>query len=334
MPSLLPGFDSHGSVQNDALTPQAARLAPKLQALDADGIYFGTSSWKYEGWLGSIYSPSSYLTRGKHSKKKFDHTCLAEYARTFPTVCGDFAFYQFPTEQFWTNLFDQLPDDFILGLKVPEDITVATWPGHARYGPRAGKANEHFLDAGIFEKLFLKPLARHSAQVGPLIFEFGAFAKRDMPDALEFRHRLDGFLAALPPGPRYAVEIRNPEYLGPEYFDLLSSRNVAHVFNAWTRMPTLDDQAAMPGAFTADFAVVRALLKRGRSYEDAVKTFEPYREIQEPNESARSGMAEIVTQSRKRKKPAFLFVNNRLEGNAPGTIEAVVDRVSSISAGR
>jgi hypothetical protein len=36
-------------------------------------------------------------------------------------------------------------------------------------------------------------------------------------------------------------------------------------------------------------------------------------------------MRQIVEQSRNRKSPAFLFVNNRLEGNAPSTIEAVVD---------
>jgi hypothetical protein len=34
-------------------------------------VYFGTSSWKYEGWLGSIYTPERYLTRGKFSKKKW-----------------------------------------------------------------------------------------------------------------------------------------------------------------------------------------------------------------------------------------------------------------------
>ena len=324
MASLLPGFEPDDLPHAAGPPPLAGRLGPKLRALAAEGIAFGTSSWKYEGWLGSIYSESNYLTRGKHSRKKFDETCLSEFARTFPAVCGDFAFYQFPTADSWARLFDSTPDGFLMALKVPEDITVATWPNHARYGPRAGKANEHFLDAKVFEKLFLKRLERHSARVGPLIFEFGTFGKSTFPDALEFRHRLAEFLAALPAGPQYSVEIRNPEYLGPEHFDLLSSHNVAHVFNAWTRMPALDDQAAMPGAFTADFAVVRALLRRGRSYEDAVKMFEPYREIREPDDGARSGMAEIVMQSRRRKKPAFLFVNNRLEGNAPGTIEAVV----------
>jgi hypothetical protein len=36
-------------------------------------------------------------------------------------------------------------------------------------------------------------------------------------------------------------------------------------------------------------------------------------------------MRSIAEQARKAGKPAFLFVNNRLEGNAPGTIAAVVE---------
>jgi len=108
----------------------AARLAPKLRSLANRGVYFGTSSWKYEGWLGSIYNPQRYTTRGKFSTRKLEDTCLAEYARTFPTVCGDFAFYQFPSVDYWQRLFEAVPDGFLVGLKVPEDITVAKWPGH------------------------------------------------------------------------------------------------------------------------------------------------------------------------------------------------------------
>ena len=189
---------------------------------------------------------------------------------------------------------------------MPEDITVATWPKHARYGQRAGRANEHFLDAKVFEQFFARRLEPYRDQVGPLIFEFGTFNKSTFPTPADFMAKLDPFLAALPEGFRYGVEIRNPEYLSPDYFDLLGSHNVAHVFNAWTRMPALDDQVQLPGAFTADFTVVRALLRKGRGYSDAVQTFEPYREIQEPNESAREGMKEIVDQSLTREKPAFL----------------------------
>ena len=42
---------------------------------------------------------------------------------------------------------------------------------------------------------------------------------------------------------------------------------------------------------------------------------------------AREGMSEIVKQTRKRNGTAYLFVNNRLEGHAPSTIEAVVNQL-------
>jgi uncharacterized protein YecE (DUF72 family) len=215
----------------------------------------------------------------------------------------------------------------IFGLKVPEDITVATWPGHARYGKKAGQDNEHFLDAGMFERYFARPLEPYRDRLGPLIFEFGTFNKSTFKKVDEFFAGLEPFLKLLPKGFRYAIEIRNPEYLIPDYLALLKDHNVAHVFNAWTRMPAIEDQSRLAEAFTADFTVVRALLTRGRTYEKAVKAFEPYREIQEPNEGARQGMVAIARKARKGEIPAYIFVNNRLEGNAPSTIEAVVDGV-------
>jgi uncharacterized protein YecE (DUF72 family) len=166
-------------------------------------------------------------------------------------------------------------------------------------------------------------------QVGLLIFEFGTFNKKTFPTPADFLTVLDPFLAALPEGFRYAVGIRNENYLPPQYFDVLSSHNVAHVLNAWTRMPALDDQAQLPGGITADFTVVRALLRKGRQYDKAVEAFEPYDRIQEPNEGAREGMRMLTEKALQSKKSAFVFVNNRLEGNAPGTIEAVVELIKN-----
>ena len=98
----------------------AARLAPALGSLAQRGVYFGTSSWKYEGWLDSIYKRDRYLTRGKFSRKKFEAECLREYAETFPVVGGDFSFYQFPTPEYWANLFHGLPPTFGFGLRFPK----------------------------------------------------------------------------------------------------------------------------------------------------------------------------------------------------------------------
>jgi uncharacterized protein YecE (DUF72 family) len=312
----------------DELPPQAARLAPKLRALADRGIYFGTSSWKYDGWLGTIYTEARYVTRGKFSNAKFEENCLAEYAETFPTVCGDLTFYQFPTEQYWAKLFNATPENFVFAFKVPEDITVSTWPKHARYGRRAGLANENFLNAEALGRFFTARLEPYGKRVGPLIFEFGSFNKSTFPTRADFITRLDPFLSSLPPGFRYAIEIRNQEYLRPDYLSMLTSKNIAHVFNGWTRMPPLDEQARLPEAYTADFTVVRALLRCGRPYDQAVDAFEPYRETKEVNAGAREGLRRIAEDTIRSKNSAFLFVNNRLEGNAPSTIEAVVNSMT------
>lgn len=299
-------------------------LGARLHALAAEGIYLGTSSWKYEGWLGQIYTPERYYTRGRFSQKKFEGECLKEYAETFPAVCGDFSFYQFPSESYWQRLFAASPPTLQFGFKVPEEITVREWPKHARYGGRAGLENENYLDAGLFANAFVRPLERYASQVGVMIFEFGTMGKRHYEGALEFAADLRRFLKALPSGWRYAVEVRNKEYLDEPYFDALRETNTAHVFNAWTRMPPLNEQARIDAAHTADFTVARALLRHGRSYEQAVAAFQPYEKIQEENPAAREGLRELIEKSKRRKQTAFLFVNNRLEGNAPQTIQAVV----------
>jgi uncharacterized protein YecE (DUF72 family) len=300
-------------------------LAKRLSALAQRGIYIGTSSWKYEGWLGSIYTPERYITRGKFSQKKFDDTCLAEYAETFPIVCGDFSFYQFPSDEYWRKLFGASPAALQFAFKVPEEITVKEWPAHARYGRRAGLENENFLNAEIFTRLFYEPLQPYGARAALFIFEFGTFSKSAFPDVHAFLEVLDGFLSALPEGPRYSVEIRNAEYLCPEYFHVLRSNGVAHVFNAWTRMPDLPTQTAIADAYTTGFDVTRALLRRGRAYEEAVKSFEPYREVQDPLPETREALRALIQKSLGQQRISYIFVNNRLEGNAPGTIEAVVD---------
>jgi uncharacterized protein YecE (DUF72 family) len=314
---MLPLFDE----------PQRSPLAEKLNTLAAEKIYLGTSSWKYDGWLGQIYTAGRYMTRGRFSQKKFEAECLAEYADTFPVVCGDFSFYQFPSDDYWRKLFGSAPAPLKFAFKVPEEITAKVFPTHARYGSRAGKANDNFLNARLFEGALLRALEPHRARVAALIFEFGTFSKKSFSGAGEFLESLDPFLSALPEGWRYSVEIRNPEYLGPDYFGVLRARNVAHVFNAWSRMPELAAQIKLDGAFTAGFTLTRALLRQGRTYEQAVTKFSPYKDITDPNPSARESIKTLIRRARAERQEAYIFVNNRLEGNAPATIQAIVEGI-------
>jgi uncharacterized protein YecE (DUF72 family) len=300
-------------------------LAERLRTLAERNIYIGGSSWKYEGWLGQIYQRERYMTRGRFSKKRFEAECLREYSEIFPAVCGDFAFYQFPTAEFWSRLFGQAPEYFRFAFKVPEEITCKVFPTHARYGARAGRENETFLDAQVLKEMFLRPLWRHRERTALLIFEFGTFSRRAFGGVSEFADRLDPFLRQLPREFRYAVEIRNADFLEADYFACLRAHGVAHVYNAWSRMPELGAQMAIADSVTADFQVCRALLRRGRVYEKAVQAFAPYREVQDRNPEARESMRLLIGRARESKQHLFLFVNNRLEGNAPSTILSLVE---------
>jgi uncharacterized protein YecE (DUF72 family) len=303
-----PGFDK-------------AALAGRLRALASQNIWIGTSSWKYPGWLDQIYSRDRYTTRGKFSQKRFEAECLAEYAETFPIVCGDFSFYQFPTPEFWQRLFATAPGGLRFALKVPEEVTAEVFPRHARYGPRAGMKNQSFLNADALAAGFLEPLAQYRDRIAALIFEFGARSTT----AREFVARLGPFLDALPPSFRYSVEVRNRSFLIPLYFDCLAERKVAHAFNAWTKMPSLAEQVAIPGAFTADFTVVRALLREGRAYEQAVEQLSPYDQVRDENPEGREALRALIRRMREERRAALIFVNNRFEGNAPTTIQAIAE---------
>jgi len=303
----------------------------QIAALAASGIYVGTSSWKYEGWLGLVYSPEKYLRYFKEGppkilKGRFERTCLAEYAETFKTVCLDAGFYQFPSPQMLEGYFAQVPSDFRLSIKVTEDITVLRFPNLPRYGSRAGQNNPHFLDADLFISAFLGPLTPYRERVGTLIFEFSQFSSSDWERGREFVAYLDAFLDKLPKGWDYSVEIRNESFLHPRYFEVLKLHNVAHTFNSWSRMPPVSEQMRMIGSETADFVTARFLIKPGRNYEKAVKAFQPYKEIKDPNPEARVALGQLLGHaafSRTRKR--YIYVNNRLEGSAPWTISAVLD---------
>ena len=304
--------------------PLKQKLQPLLRQLASEGILIGTSSWKYEGWLGQIYTPERYLTRGRHSRKKFEESCLAEYGEVFPVVCGDFSFYQFPAPEFWQRLFATAPPQLRFAFKVPEEVTVRQWPLHPRYGPRGGERNSTFLNPDLFQLAFAEPLLPYAGRIEALILEFGAAAR---PNLDEFLSELEPFLARLPSQFRYAVEIRTPDYLVPDYLALLKRYGIAHVLSSWTRMPELAAQAAQPGVLASDFFVVRALLRPGRAYEDAVQQFAPYTQVREENASVRRTLRELIGGARVAGRRGIIFVNNRLEGNAPGTIDAVLDNL-------
>ena len=303
------------------MTKAAADLAAK-------GVYVGTSSWKYEGWLGLLYHPERYEYRGKVAKTRFQRDCLAEYAEVFKTVCVDAAYYDFPRREYLHKLADAVPDDFRFGFKATDAVTIKKYPNLARFGARAGQVNPDFLNAERFATAFLKPCEEIRDKVGVLMFEFSRFWPRDYEHGREFVADLDPFLGKLPKGWPYAIEMRNKQWLTPEYFGCLARHSVTHVYNSWDAMPPVSEQMAMPGSRTnPNLVAARFLLKPGRKYEEAVKTFQPYDKVQEPNLEAREAGKALIAKGKAAgaNRKTFIYVNNRLEGNALQTIDAMLE---------
>lgn len=301
------------------------RMASRLKALAKAQIYVGTSSWKYEGWLGMLYDRANYENRSRFSKTRFEQECLNEYSQYFPSVCVDAGYYRFPDERYLEKLVGQVPPSFKFTWKVTDEITFLRFPKLLRFGDRRGQLNPNFLNAELFYNSFLRLLEPYREQIGSLIFEFAEFRPGDFKGVDEFLVQLDKFLQALPPGWPYSVEIRTEKFLTDAYLEVLAKHGVAHVLSQWAYMPEVSEQLKRRRIFTADFRVARFLLRRGRPYERAVQLFSPYRETREVNEDARSSARRLIFDlPQEDGKPLFCYVNNRLEGNALNTIWSVV----------
>ena len=300
--------------------------------LAARGVFIGTSSWKYTGWFGQLYTPTRYEYRGKVAKTRFERDCLSEYAEVFKTVCVDAAYYTFPSEKYLQGLASHVPADFQFGLKVTDEITVRKFPNLDRFGVRAGKPNENFLNADLFSRAFLKPCEAIRPNIGILIFEFSRFHSTDYEHGAQFVADLDRFFGQLPTGWPYGMELRNKQWLKPEYFACLARHGITHTFNSWSAMPSVSEQMALPASRTnPERIAARFLLKPGRKYEDAVKAFQPYDSTKEINDDARKAAASLIEEGKQNpRRKTFIYINNRLEGNALATIAAMLDISSGI----
>jgi Uncharacterized conserved protein len=303
-------------------------LAEALRELAHKGIYVGTSSWKYPGWCGMLYESARYDYRRKFAMTRFERNCLEEYGKVFKTVSVDAAFYKFPERSFLDTIMGQVPEDFQFSFKVTDTITIKKFPNLPKFGLRAGEVNREFLNAELFAEAFLKTCEPYRSRVGLLMFEFGRFYKTDFSVA-EFSRALDTFFGKLPKDWPYGIEIRNRDFLGPEYFGVLAKHGVTHVYNSWTDMPSVSEQMAMADSMTnPNLVAARFLMSPGRKYDESLKLFQPYDRIREADEQAReAGAALIVGGERyEPRRKTFVYVNNRLEGNALETIAAMIAR--------
>jgi uncharacterized protein YecE (DUF72 family) len=299
------------------LPPHPKELVELGQRIPSN-IKFGTSTWTYDGWAGDVYHRSY---RAAQPARR-----LEEYVRypLFRTVGIDSAFYEPPSEDALAEYARALPPGFPCVSKVWDRITAKRFNQDPRWGNLAGQLNPDFLNVELFKEAVLGPYERsfrdHAAC---FVFEFQAMRGKDLPEPKQWADQLDAFLGRLPRGVRYAVELRSPELLTDAHGAVLERHGAAHVFNSWTEMPTIGEQLELPWTFPTGFGVARALLRPGRRYADAVKLFEPYDRIRDQQPALRQDLLRLVAEAVRRRIEMLILVNNRLEGNAPGTIRAI-----------
>jgi len=153
-------------------------------------IRLGTSSFTAQGWDGAFYP------KGTKSADR-----LSVYAEHFDTVEIDSTFYASPSPKTVDGWAMKTPDGFIFSVKVPQVIT----------------HDKVLIDCDIEFEQFVETMGWLGEKLSPILLQFPFFDRASFKTRNEFLDRLIPFLRRLPRGFKFAVEIRNKEWLDSQF---------------------------------------------------------------------------------------------------------------------
>jgi uncharacterized protein YecE (DUF72 family) len=253
-------------------------------------LYIGTSAFTAAGWEHSFYPrgvrPAEYLSF---------------YATRFNSVEVDSTFYRPPsrtTVQGWDR---KTPEGFIFAAKVPQIIT------HEKV----------LVDCDSEFKEFVETMDLLGHKLGPLLLQFGYFSNAAFAGLNDFLARLGPFLKKLPKDHQFAVEIRNKNWLVPQFLELLRSHGVALALIDQLRMPGPTGWFENFDPITADFTYVRFLGDRG-AIEKQTKVWD---RVIVDRQAELSDWAGVLGRVFKRAVPIYCYANNHYAGYSPATVE-------------
>ena len=122
-----------------------------------------------------------------------------------------------------------------------------------------------------------------------------------------FVERLDRFLGELPSEVKYAVELRNAEFLTRAYRDVLQKFRVDHCYNVHPTMPALDRQLRVMPLENNGQLVVRWMLREGLSFESAGKRYAPFNRLLDQDIDVRLTLSTLLSRAMKWEKAALLL---------------------------
>jgi uncharacterized protein YecE (DUF72 family) len=149
-----------------------------------------------------------------------------------------------------------------------------------------------------------------------------------------FAERLYRFLAALPPHPVYAVEIRTPGLLTEDYAQALHHGGARHGYVVHPEMPPPLEQAARVPPQPHGTTLIRWMLQPGHRYAEAREAWAPFRTLAGPDPTSRDQVARLALQATAAGGQVLVVVNNKAEGSAPLSIQALAGSLSRIAMQR
>jgi uncharacterized protein YecE (DUF72 family) len=291
-------------------------------------IHLGTSSWSFPGWNGLVYA-----ARGSKpaSEQSLARQGLAAYAAhpLFRTVSLDRTYYAPLTQEEFARYAAQVPPHFRFVAKAPAAVTDALVrkPGSGE----AARDNPLFLDPATAAATFIRPaVAGLGSKAGPLVFQFPPLGRRLVSDMPKLTARIAAFIAALPRGPLYAVEVRDPQLVCEAFARSLEDAGAVPCLAVHARMPPVDKQAATFGLERNDCPlplVVRWNLHAGRGYEDAKADYYPFNRLIEEDLPSRTALARLARTAAAADRDVFITINNKAEGSAPLSVQRLAEGI-------
>jgi len=154
-----------------------------------------------------------------------------------------------------------------------------------------------------------------------LLLQFGHFSTNAFKSVEEFLTRLRPFLKKLSKSHRFAVEIRNKNWLDARFADTLREHNVAVALIDQSWMPRPWEMSRKFDLITSDFTYVRWLGDR-KGIEEVTKTWG--KTVVDRREDL-TNWVELFRRFISRNLKVFAYANNHYAGHSPATVKLAWD---------
>jgi hypothetical protein len=124
-----------------------------------------------------------------------------------------------------------------------------------------------------------------------------------------------------------AVEVRDPEFIGPDLVDVLRASGAVYCLGLHAKMPSIQDQLPMLRKLWPAPMVCRWNLNPihgAFGYEDARVLYSPYDTTVDEDLDTRQALARVALATARAGLPAYITISNKAEGCAPLSVAALV----------